>query len=159
MCDPALKRGSLQVWDAAGEMWRKVNLTDPLTGWTYLYDIQDIISLTKISKRAGKSKTSASGNASTMVNSVMQRDRRQCWVTRTTNPITNSHVCPKRMGDHLLGIVYNAFVSTPPPTLSIYDEICGITLSMALDTWFEAYELGLRLVAPVRSCFFPIFYG
>ena len=43
MCDPALKRGSLQVWDAAGEMWRNVNPTDPLTRSTYLYDIQDIV--------------------------------------------------------------------------------------------------------------------
>ena len=153
MCDPALKRGSLQVWDVAGDMWRSVNPADPLTGWTYLYDIQDIISLTKISKRAGESKTSASGNASTMTNSVMQRDRQRCWVTSTVNLITNSHVCPKRMGDHLLRVVYNAFVSTPPPALSIYDEICGITLSLILDTWFVAYELGLRLVAPVRLFF------
>ena len=58
------------------------------------------------------------------------------------------------MGDHLLRVVYNAFVSTPHPALSIYDEICGITLSMILDAWFDAYELGLRRVAPVRSSFF-----
>ena len=154
MCDPALKRGSLQVWDAAGETWRSVNPTDPLTRSTYLYDIQDIVSLTKISKRAGKTISSAIGDASTMANSVMRRDGQQCWVTRTTDPITNSHVCPKRMGDHLLRVVYNAFVSTPPPALSIYDEICGITLSMVLDAWFDAYEFGLRPVAPVRSHFF-----
>ena len=47
------------------------------------------------------------------------------------------------MGNHLLRVIYNAFVSTPPLALSIYDEICGITLSMVLDAWFDAYELGL----------------
>jgi hypothetical protein len=31
ICDPTLKRGSLQVWDAAGEVWRNVDPTDPLT--------------------------------------------------------------------------------------------------------------------------------
>ena len=38
ICDPALKCSSLQVWDAAGEMWRNVNPTDPLTASTCLYD-------------------------------------------------------------------------------------------------------------------------
>jgi hypothetical protein len=37
------------------------------------------------------------------------------------------------MGDHFLRIIYEAFVSTPPPTLSIFDEICGITLNKNLD--------------------------
>jgi len=63
-------------------------------------------------------------------------------------PLVNSHVCPKRMGDHLLRIVYSTFVSTPPPTLSIYDEICGISLSPTLKIWFDTYELGLQFVAP-----------
>jgi hypothetical protein len=40
---------------------------------------------------------------------------------------TNSHVCPKRMGDHLSRVVYNSFVSTLP-ALSIDDEIWGITV-------------------------------
>ena len=154
MCDPALKRGSLQVWDVAGEMWRIVNPTDPLTGLPYIYDVQDVVSLTKISKRAGKSKTSSSGHASAMGNRVKQRDGQQCWVTRIPNPIINSHICPKRMGDHLFRVVYDAFVSTPPAALSIYDDICGITLTPNLDAWFDTYELGLRLVAPVRSSFF-----
>jgi len=151
ICDPALKRGSLQVWDAAGEVRRKVNPTEPLTASTYLYDIQAVASLSKISERVGRSRTraSASGNASTMANRVKQRDGQRCWVTRMDFPITNSHICPKRMGDHLLRVVYSAFVSAPPPpTLSIYDEICGITLDRNLDAWFDTYELGLRLVAP-----------
>jgi hypothetical protein len=159
ICDPALTRGSLMVWDEAEEMWRNVHPTDPLTASAYLYDIQAVVSLSKISERAGKSKTSASGNASTMANLVKQRDG-QCWVTRTISPITNSHVCPKRMGDHLLRVIYCNFVQTPPPpTLSIYDEICGITLSLPLDAWFDVYELGLWFVAPVRSSYFLIFYS
>jgi hypothetical protein len=150
ICDSREKRGLLKVWD--GEMWRIVIPTDPLTASAYLYDIRAIISLSKISDRAGKSKTSASSNASTMGNRVKQRDGQQCWVTRTPYPITNSHVCPKRMGDHLLRVVYSNFVSPlPPPTLSIYDEICGITLTRNLDAAFDTYELGLRFVAPVRS--------
>jgi len=154
MCDPTLKRGSLQVRDGdeAGQMWKKVNPTDPLTASIYLYDVQAVVSLSKISARDGKSKTSASSNASKIANCVKERDGQRCWVTRLCCPLTNSHVCPKRMGDHLLRVVYNTFVpSPPPPTLSIYDEICNITLSLVLDTWFDDYIFGLRFVAPVRN--------
>ena len=154
ICDPALKRGSLQVWDVAGEIRRNVNPTDPLTASSYLYDIQVIVSLSKISKHVGRSRASASDNASAMASRVKQRDEQRCC------PIINSHVCPKRMGDHLLRIVYSSFVSANcPPTLSIYDEICGITLCLNLEVWFDAYELGLRLVAPVRSSSFLVFYS
>ena len=158
ICDPTLKRGSLQVWDVAGH-WRNVNPTDPLTASAYLYAIQTMISLTNISKRAGRSKTSAGGNASTMAYHVKQRDDQQCWVTRIVNPNSNCHVCPKRMGDYLFRSVYGTFVTTPPPTLSIYDEICGITLSRVLDIWFDTYELGLRLVAQVCSSHLLVFYS
>jgi hypothetical protein len=159
ICDPAEKRGLLKVRN--GEMWRTVISTDPLTASAYLYDIRAVISLSKISIRTGKSKTSATGNASTMGNRVKQRDGQQCWVTRTSYPITNSHVCPKRMGDYSLRIIYNTFVSTPPPApvLSIYDEVCGITLNWNLDAWFDTYDLGLRFVAPVRSSSFLVFYS
>ena len=140
--------------------WRNVNPTDPLTPSAYLYDVHTVVSLSKISERAGKSKTSASGNASTMANRVKQRDGRQCWVTRNIYPTTNSHICPKRMGDHFLRIIYANFVQTPvPPTLSIYDEMCGITLMGNLDTPFDEYELGLRLVAPVRRPSLLFFYS
>jgi hypothetical protein len=149
MCDPALKRGSLQVRDEAAQMWKNVNPTDPLTASIYLYDVQAVVSLSKISARAGKSKTSTSGNASRMANSVKRRDEELCWISRANSPLANSHLCPKRMGDHLLRIVYSAFVGTPPADLSIYDERCGITLSLNLDAWFDEYELGLRLVAQV----------
>jgi hypothetical protein len=50
-----------------------------------------------------------------------------------------------------LHVVYSTFVSTPPPALSIYDEVCGITLSQNLEPWLDMYELGLWLVAPVRN--------
>jgi hypothetical protein len=153
ICDPALKRGSLQVWDAAGEMWRIVNPTDPLTASCYLFNIEATVSLSKICRRVGKSRTSASRNASTMASCVEQRDGHRCWVSRST-PITNSHICPKRMGDHVLRVVYSRFAGTPPPALSIYDEMCGITLSRNLDALFDEFELGLWPVASVRSFFF-----
>jgi hypothetical protein len=154
ICDPDQKRGLLQVQETE-ETWRDVAPTDPLTASIYLYNIQLTISLTKISKRIRASITSSGGNASTMQNHVKQRDQQRCWVSRATSPLINSHVCPKRMGDHLLRVIYRNFVSaTVPPTLSIHDEICGITLTRNLDAWFDRYELGLRLVAPVRTNFF-----
>ena len=161
ICDPALKRGSLKVWDEAEEIWRDVDPTDPPTPSIYLYDVWGVVvSLTKISERIGKSRSSATGDAATMASRVKQRDGQQCWVTRDDAPITNSHVCPKRMGDQLLRVVYRSFESTPPPpTLSIYDEICGITLTRNLDAWFDKYELGLRFVAPVQSPSSLIFHG
>jgi hypothetical protein len=65
---------------------------------------------------------------------------------------------PKRMCNHLFLLIYGAFVSNPPPpTLSIYDEICGITLIWNLDAWFDEYELGLRLVGPVCTPSFLLF--
>ena len=62
------------------------------------------------------------------------------------------------MGDHLLRVVYRDFVPTPP-AVSIYDEICGITLTVGLNTQFDQYELGLRLVAPVRRPSLLFFYS
>jgi hypothetical protein len=150
ICDPALKRGILQVWDAAGEMRRDVNPTDHLTASRYLYDVQATISISKISERAGKSRTTATGNPSTMASRVKQRDGDQCWVTGSSWGIINSHICPKRMGDHFLREVYSAFVSTPPPpTLTVYDERCGITLTGSFDTGFDMYQFGMRFVAQV----------
>ncbi|KAI9447233.1 hypothetical protein F5148DRAFT_1252153 [Russula earlei] len=149
ICDPLQKRGSLQVLDASGEGWINVNPTDPLIGSTYLYEIEAMISLSKISVRTGRSITSATSNATTMANQVRERDGK-CWVTESEDPLTNSHMCPKRMGDHVLRIIYRDFVSTipPPAPLSIYDDICGITLTPTLDHWFDTYELGLHRVGP-----------
>jgi hypothetical protein len=153
LCDPTMKRGSLMVWDVVERVWRNINATGPLIASIYVYHIPHVVSLLKISLRTGRSVTSVSGNASTMASRVKQRDG-QCWVTTGTHPITNSHVCPKRMGDHLLRVVYRTFVENPLPTLSIYDEMCGITLTPTLDALFDIYELGLWSVAPVRSSFF-----
>ena len=160
ICDPSLKRGSLQkVLDTSGGM-RIVKATDPLTASVYQYKVQAVVALSKISERAGKSKTSdGPGNASTMVNLVKQRDQHKCWLSRTTQDraTTNSHICPKRMGDHILHVIYSDFVSTPPANLSIFDEVCGITLNRNLDGWFDMYELGLRYVSQVRGSFLLFF--
>ena len=67
---------------------------------------------------------------------------------------------PKRMGDHLLHVVYNTFVQTPPrPALSIYDELCCISLSLNLYAYFDKYEIGLRFVALVRNSYFLFLYS
>lgn len=154
ICDPTMKWGILQVQDMEGT-WRDVNPTDPLCTSIYLYRVQAVVSLTKISKCVQTSTTSSSGSHSTMQSHVMQRDGQQCWVTRATSQVRNSHVCPKQMGDHLLHFIYRSFVSSHlPPALSILDEMCGITLNMNLDDWFDKYELGLRLVAPVQNLSF-----
>src|SRR5260370_42252813 len=58
ICDPAQKRGMLRVWDAAGEVWRNFNPTDPLTSSAYLYDFQAVLSLSKIMPRPGRYKNS-----------------------------------------------------------------------------------------------------
>ena len=158
VCDPVHKRGSLRVSDAAGQ-WRDVNPTDPLTASIYLYDVQTVISLSKISKRAGKSKTSVTGDASTMADRVHQRDKGRCWVTRGSYGLANSHVCPKRMGNHQLRVIYDHFVSPHPLGLSICDVMCGITLEATLDRAFDAYELGLRHVGEVRSTSILVFYS
>lgn len=149
ICDPRQKRGQLQVWDVTIDQWRVVDPSEHLIAARYLYDIQVVVSLSKISRRDRISVTSATGYASTMANRVKTRDSERCWVSSATFSNVNSHVCPKRMGDHLLCIIYRDFVSTPPPTLSIYDEICGITLAPVLDCWFDTYELGLRFMSSV----------
>ena len=157
ICDPRQKRGSLVVWDGTGAVWRTVHPVDPLIPSMYIYEVQGnfSLSISKISQRRGKSRTLATGNASTMARNVSQRDDSgKCWVTRSDYSTVNSHVCPKRMGDHVLRVLYSKFISSPaPPALSIYDEICGISLNRNLDAAFVKYELGLQYVAPVRNSF------
>ncbi|KAF9048271.1 hypothetical protein BDZ89DRAFT_1057850 [Hymenopellis radicata] len=146
ICDPASLRGSLLVWN---EQWRPVANTDPLTASIYRYDLPAgiTVGLSKISRREGKSVTTVTGNASTMAGRVKERDG-ECWVTAASDPLANSHICPKRMGDHIARIVYHTFTSlAPAPNLSIYDEIFGLSLSLTLDTWFDTYEMGLRFVS------------
>jgi hypothetical protein len=153
ICDPLLKRGTLKK-QIAGGRWRRVDPTHRLTASTYLYDIPHVVSLTKISERVGHSRTSITGNPSTMRNRVMQRDGGRCWVNGDSRPVVNSHVCPKRIDDHILRFIYDTFESNPrSPTLSIYDEMCGITLFQALDPYFDKYDFGLRAMGPVHISF------
>ncbi|KAH9967146.1 hypothetical protein BC827DRAFT_1171842 [Russula dissimulans] len=151
ICDPFHRRGSLRIW--TGQEWEIVARQDRLKASVYLYDVPEgvVLSLSKISARQARSRTSAGGNASTMADRVKDRDG-QCWVSGIDDPVINSHLCPKRMGDHLARVVFNTFVSTPhPATLTIYDAIYGIALTPTLDAWFGKYELGLRFVSTVRS--------
>ncbi|KAJ6463229.1 hypothetical protein C8R47DRAFT_1157501 [Mycena vitilis] len=91
--------------------------------------------------------TAATGDGSTMAGRVKRRDG-VCWITGVDDPLVNSHICPKRMGDHSACIIYSTFTSlTPSPALSIYDEIFGLCLSETLDAWFDKYELGFRFVS------------
>jgi hypothetical protein len=158
ICDPAQKRGQLVVW--RNQEWRDVHPTHHLIASTYHYLVERTVSLTKISARLGKSQTDTTGPPSTMANRVKNRDGHRCWVEPRIYTVTNSHLCPKRMGDHLLRVVYSTFVQTPPrPALSIYDEICGISLSPNLDAYFDKYEIGLRSVALVRNSYFLVLYS
>jgi len=159
ICDPAEKRGTLKAWDAVQETWRTVDLNNPLSASRYLYDvgIGVTVSLSKISLRTGMSVTDSSGSISAMKERVHGRDLGRCWVSGDIYELTNSHVCPKRMGHHLFRTIYRTFVSPPPPALSINDERCGITLNPLLDRLFDKYEFGLRLVAQVSISTFLIF--
>jgi len=163
ICDPVAQRGLLRYWD--GHEWTSVTHTDSLIASVYLYTVPEgvIVALSKISARDGKSRTTATGNAGKMAKLVKQRDGR-CWVTGLNRPLVNSHLCPKRMGDHLARFVFDTFVPTPSlATLSIsrsiYDEVYGISLMPTLDALFDKYELGLRFVSTVRNSSFLIFYN
>lgn len=156
ICDPAYRRGSLVVQQ--GQHWLPVTNTDPLTPSVYRYDLptEVTVGLAKISHRQGRSETSATGNAGTMANRVMQRDGR-CWASRVFGPLINSHICPKRMGDHTARIIYRTYTNaTPPSNLSIFDEVFGLNLSKTIDDLFDKYQLGFRYVAPVRSSYLLI---
>jgi hypothetical protein len=156
ICDPVNRRGSLVIWRE--QQWLLVTDTDPLTASLYRYDLPMgvTVGLAKISLRAGKSHTSTTGNASTMADHVRQRDGK-CWVSQAVRPLVNSHICPKRMGDHTAQIIFATFTSTdPPPNLSIFDEIFGLNLSKTLDDLFDLYQLGFHFVAPVRSSYLLI---
>ena len=153
ICDPADHRGSLLVWKESQQQWRPDATTEPLTASIYRYDLPVgiTVGLSKISRRMGKSITDATWNASTIANRVKGRDG-ECWVTAITRPLVNSHICPKRMGDHVGRIIFRTFTSLfPAPNFSIYNEIFGLCLSETLDAWFDKYDMGLRFVSPVRS--------
>ncbi|KAJ7510286.1 hypothetical protein B0H11DRAFT_1958305 [Mycena galericulata] len=142
ICDPRYMRGSLTVWDETRQEWRPVSPADPLIA--LLPGI--LVGLTKLSMRFGKSKT-ADDPAVSMRTSVLERDG-NCWITGLIDPLNNSHICPKRMGDHLAHWVFQEFCSTedPRPGLVVLDPVFGLALSRTLDTYWDAYELGFRFV-------------
>ena len=152
ICDPVARRGSLVVH--RGQQWFSVANTDPLTASVYRYilDVGVTIGLAKISLRIGKSETSTTGNATTMVNHVRERDGR-CWVSQLFGPLANSHICPKRMGDHMARVIFQTYTGRCVPNLSIFDPIFGFNLTKNLDDFFDVYKLGLHFVSPVRSSY------
>jgi hypothetical protein len=154
ICDPADHRGSLLVWKELRQQWCPVATTDPLTASTYRYDLPVGITVgpSKISQRVRTSvTTTTTGYPNTMADRVKGRDG-ECWVTGGVDPLVNSRIVPKRMGDHLGRIVFRTFTSLPHPLdLSIYNEIFSLCLMKTLDAWFGKYEMGLRFVSPVRS--------
>lgn len=148
LCDPKHRRGSLYI--LRGEEWVLVVDADPLTASQYLYHLGPgvTVGLSKISRRAGRSRTSTIGNASTMANHVMQRDGK-CWVTRARRILINSHICPKRMGDHTARNILRTFTTLDPSAdVSIFDEIFGLNLISYLDGLFDVYELGFYYISP-----------
>ena len=156
LCDPIQRRGRLII--QRGQDWFQVMDMEPLTASQYRYQPRSGVrlGLSKISRRTGHSCTSTTGNASTMADHVRRRDGK-CWVTRATRPLINSHICPKRMGDHTARIILQTFAPlTPSANLSIYHEIFGLNLVMHLDHLFDLYELGFHYVAPVRSFYLLI---
>ncbi|KAF7291569.1 hypothetical protein HMN09_01248000 [Mycena chlorophos] len=153
LCDPLRKRGLLYVLLA--DSWHVVHPGDPLCAAVYLYALPAgvVISISKFSKRHGKSLTSRAGNASTMARQVKKRDNDRCWVAPAGNPV-NSHIVPKRMGDALARSIYHQFCGEqPPPALRVHDPIFGFCLSPNLRALWDNYELGFRLIRgsqPVR---------
>ncbi|KAJ7132948.1 hypothetical protein C8R46DRAFT_1326449 [Mycena filopes] len=149
LCDPAAMRGSLFVRRPDTTQWSLVGPSDPLIAAVYSYrlPVGVVVGLSKFSGRTNKSKTSRTGDASTMGERVKDRDA-ACWVTRLIDPLVNSHICPKRMGDHLAGVVYHTFSPTSPSiaNLSVYDERFDIALSSSLDEYFDTYRMGFRQV-------------
>lgn len=158
ICDPLNRRGSLVVFKE--QQWILVADTDPLTASMYRYDLPPgvTVSLSKISRREGKSVTSLTGSASTLgdctlANHLRERDGK-CWVSRILSPLANSHLVPKRMGDDTAQIIFETFTSLPPPpNLTLSDELFCLSLSLTLDSWFDDYQLGFRFVSPVRSSY------
>ncbi|EDR15992.1 uncharacterized protein LACBIDRAFT_321108 [Laccaria bicolor S238N-H82] len=150
ICDPVRRRGSLEK-QMGPQHWLAVVDTDPLTASVYRYHLHTgvTVGLGKISHREGRSHTSTTGNATTMANDIRQRDGERCWVTGATGSLTNSHICPKRMGDYTARIIFQTFTgNNPSPDLTIFHEIFGLSLLSYLDTLFDVYQLGFHYIAP-----------
>ena len=124
-----------------------VTLDDPLRATEYRYVPPPVtIQLSRICVRERKSATSAGGNGAAMAKLVKERDQR-CWISSQNYPaihLINSHICPKRMGDHLARHILHEFSAEPNPTEGIYDPVFGISLFPALDPLFDNFEIGFR---------------
>lgn len=118
ICDPRDKRGWLLVEDPISRQWSPVQALDPLIPAIYRYVLppNTLVRLSKVSKRSGKSKTSATGSASNMRGGTIGRDRNTCWISGPVDAtfLTNSHVCPKRMGNLLARFILVEFCGWDP---------------------------------------------
>jgi len=66
---------------------------ESLMAVVYLYNVNAVVSLTKMSHCRAESITTAS-DASTTVGEHIKAYNRHCWVSRSIHPNTNSHICP-----------------------------------------------------------------
>ncbi|KAJ7024422.1 hypothetical protein C8F04DRAFT_969065 [Mycena alexandri] len=148
LCDPLAMRGTLVQWDSNARIWRSTLPTDVLVAAIYCYVLPagTVVGITKISERSGKSKTSGMGpTAGTMRTRVITRDK-QCWVNGSWGPLVNSHIVPKRMGNHLARhILHNFCPGFPSATASVFDTIFGIASSTAIASFFDTYGYGFRM--------------
>ncbi|KAF9043736.1 hypothetical protein BDZ89DRAFT_1059177, partial [Hymenopellis radicata] len=148
ICDPVNKAGALWVRNMSSGDWTQTAATDQLLPAIYEYRVPPgtILRLSKFSERHKKSQTSATGSGANMRLAVAARDQR-CWISGTPNSLTttNSHICPKRMGDAMASHIYNEFCGVTAD-LSIYNAEFGILLFLSLDCMFDIYDLGLRQI-------------
>ncbi|KAK1223640.1 hypothetical protein PQX77_013488 [Marasmius sp. AFHP31] len=140
--DPREKRGTLYILDdPSGAPPHPVIGSDPLHAATYEYRVGAAIRITKISQRHSKSKSRPTGNAGRMREEVIRRDG-SSWISRVSSPVSNSHICPKRLGDYQARILFADFVGSPPPGLTIFDPMFGLLLNANEVRWFESFEIG-----------------
>lgn len=159
ICDPQFQRGNLHRIDPASAQTHIVPVqnTDTLQAGEYVYLLPPglVVPLSKMSCRQNKSKTSnLCGNASTMQFRVVSRDE-VCWINDTDDPVINSRILPKRLGDLTAAFILVQFCpgTGAPESTTIHDTIFGITLSTPCHKWFDAYDLGFRYAAPgVYEC-------
>ncbi|KAJ7158638.1 hypothetical protein C8R46DRAFT_1354579 [Mycena filopes] len=147
--DPVNKSGTLWFQDLLTGGWSQPLPTDNLLSGTYEYRpaLGVNFRLSKYSHRNNKSVTSATGAAADMRASVVARDA-QCWITGAiAEYCSNSHICPKRMGDAMAGHIYQTFCGGSTTNTSIFNEVFGILLSKTLDSAFDVYKLGFRQIA------------
>ncbi|KAF9030966.1 hypothetical protein BDZ89DRAFT_1064292 [Hymenopellis radicata] len=125
ICDPVNRAGALWVRNISSDHWTQAGATDQL-----------LPRYTNTAVRHNKSLTSLTGSGNDMRLAVAARDQR-CWISGAPDGIstTNSHICPKRMGDAIASHIYTEFCGVPAH-LSIYNPEFGILL----------FGLGLRRV-------------